>query len=63
MQAINGPAIVPSILEALIEGGLSSENIDDRVDARAAIQWSVYSVKRIEQLLMKLCGAWGIKDP
>lgn len=62
-QAINGPALVPSLFEALIEGGLSSDHPPDRIDARAALEWAVHAVKRQEQLLMKLCAAWGVKDP
>lgn len=62
-QAINGPALVPSLLQALIEGGLQSEHAEDRIDAHAALQWVVHAVKRQEQLLMKLCASWGVKDP
>lgn len=50
-QAINGPALAPSLFEALIHGGLSSEDATDRIDAHAAIQWAVHAVKRQEQLL------------
>lgn len=61
--AISFPANAPSILEALLEGGLQSEHAVDRIDARAAVQWLVHAVKRNEQLLMKLCASWGVKDP
>ena len=61
--AINFPANAPSLLEALLQGGLSSEDATDRIDAHAAIRWAVYAVKRNEQLLTKLCASWGVKDP
>lgn len=61
--AISHAALAPSLFEALFDGGLESELPGDRVDARAAIQWAVHAVKRQEQLLIKLCAAWGVKDP
>lgn len=61
--AIGFPVNAPSLFEALLQGGLSSEDATDRIDAHAAIQWAVYAVKRQEQLLMKLCASWGVKDP
>lgn len=62
-QAISAPALAPSLLQALIEGGLQSDDASDRIDAHAALQWVVHAVKRQEQLLMKLCASWGVKDP
>jgi hypothetical protein len=53
--AIKFAGLAPSLLEALIVGGLSSETEDERIDARAALQWVVYAAKRQEELLMKLC--------
>jgi len=45
-----------------LTGGLDGET-EETIDAKAALLWAVYQPHRIEQLLMKLCQASGIKDP
>lgn len=62
-RAIDFPAHAPALLESLAASGLVADDDDDRMNARAALQWVVHAVKRQENLLMKLCASWGVKDP
>jgi len=62
-QAIAEPGHAPPLLAAIVRGGIDGRSPSDWVDAHAGIQWHVWAVMRVVQLLEKLCMVWGVKKP
>src|SRR5689334_21581294 len=59
--AIKDPAEAPPLIEALLRGGLD-RSPDDWIDARAAVQWAVWTKAREIGLLRKIAASLGVND-